>query len=104
MQEPQENYVEPGNIRFLRVMVTILTATMIGGLLTVIFLIVIRVPNVIQSTDVAPFPATISLPDGTEISAFTRGDDWFAVVTDDNQILILDADSGDLRQTIRIEN
>ncbi|MEO0751304.1 MAG: DUF6476 family protein, partial [Pseudomonadota bacterium] len=35
--------------------------------------------------------------------AFTQGDDWYAVVTEDDQILIFDRDSGTLRQTITVE-
>ncbi len=34
--------IEPANLRFLRRLVTVLTATMIGGLLVIIALIVIR--------------------------------------------------------------
>jgi hypothetical protein len=33
----------------------------------------------------------------------TQGDDWFAIVTDDNRILIYDRQSGSLRQTVTIE-
>ena len=48
-------------------------------------------------------PDSIPLPDGTRVTAFTRGPDWFAVVTGDNRILILDAATGALRQSITIE-
>lgn len=86
-------------------MVTILTATMIGGLVTIIALVVIHVPQTIRTVpDPVPLPDRISLPDGTVATAFTRGPDWFAVVTKDNRILILDAETGALRQTVRIEN
>ena len=47
--------------------------------------------------------ATITLPDGTTPTAVTFGKGWIAVVTDDNRILILDAESSALRQTIMIE-
>lgn len=77
---------------------TTLTAVMIGGLVVVISLLVIRL-----SDKGVTLPDSITLPDGTTPTAVTFGNGWIAVVSDRNQILILDADSGDLRQTITIE-
>lgn len=77
---------------------TVLTAVMIAGLVIVITLLVTRFPKV-----QAPLPDTITLPDGTTPTAFTRGAGWYAVVTDDNRILIFSQSSGALRQTIEIE-
>lgn len=71
---------------------------MIGGLVVVISLLVIRL-----SDQGVTLPDSITLPDGTTPTAVTFGNGWIAVVSDRNQILILDADSGDLRQTITIE-
>ncbi len=77
---------------------------MIAGLVTIIILIVIRVPNVIRAVeDPLPLPASITLPDGTTAETFTRGRDWYAVVTTDNQILIFNQSDGSLRQTIQIK-
>ncbi|KAE9627869.1 DUF6476 family protein [Parasedimentitalea maritima] len=89
---------EPPQLKFLRRLVTTLTAVMIGGLVVVISLLVIR----LSDKDVT-LPDSITLPDGTTPTAVTFGNGWIAVVSDRNQILILDADSGDLRQTITIE-
>ncbi len=84
-------------------MVTILTASMILGLVTIIVLIVIRVPNVIRTVDdPLPLPKEITLPDGAVAITFTRGPDWYAVVTKDNEILIFDASDNALRQRIQI--
>jgi len=47
-------------------------------------------------------PAGISLPDGARAEAVTMGRGWIAVVTDSNEILILDAESGALRQRVAI--
>ncbi len=77
---------------------TTLTAVMIGGLVVVISLLVIRL-----SDKAVTLPDSITLPDGTTPTAVTFGNGWIAVVSDDNHILILDAESGDLRQTITIE-
>ncbi len=77
---------------------TVLTATMIGGLLVIIALIVIRF------SDKAPqLPQSIALPDGATPAAFTQGADWYAVVTTGDTILIYDRATGRLRQSIAIE-
>lgn len=82
---------------------TILTASMIAGLVTIIILIVIRVPNVIRTVDdPIPLPAELTLPDGTTAATFTQGNDWYAIVTTDNEILIFNRDGSGLRQTIKI--
>lgn len=100
---PPASPVDPATLRYLRILVTVLTATMIGGLITIIALLVIRVPQAVRVVDdPVPLPAGIALPDGTTATAFTRGPDWFAVVTDDDTILILDAETGAVTQTITI--
>lgn len=81
----------------MRRLVTVLTATMILGVLAVIVLLVIR----LNQTPMA-LPDAVALPDGTTPTAFTRGSDWMAVTTDD-RILIYGLD-GTLRQTVRIED
>ncbi len=52
----------------------------------------------------APLPEQITLPDGARATAYTQGDGWFAVVTDDQRILIFDRASGALRQQIRVDS
>lgn len=72
---------------------------MIGGLVVVVGLLVTRFYG--SGPDM---PTSISLPDGTIATAFTRGEDWYAVVTADDQILIFDALTGTLKRTIKIQN
>lgn len=73
---------------------------MIFGLLAIFTLLVMRF-----STDSGPaLPDTLTLPDGTTATAFTQGPDWYAVVTTNNTILILDRTTGRLRQTVQIES
>jgi len=104
MNDIPDNSGEPANLKFLRILVTILTASMIAGLVTIIVLIVIRVPNVIRTVeDPLPLPEAITLPDGTTAQTFTRGQDWYAIVTTDNQILIFNIEDGALRQTLQID-
>ena len=88
---------EPANLKFLRRLVTVLTATMIGGVILIISLLVIRL-----SAGGPSLPDQITLPDGVTATAFTAGTGWHAVVTDQNEILIYDAASGELTKTITI--
>ncbi|WP_206050237.1 DUF6476 family protein [Oceaniglobus ichthyenteri] len=85
-------------LRFLRILVTALTATMLGGLIILIYLFVTRFP---QPTPVLALPDSIALPGGTSATAFTRGPDWLAVVVG-NEILIFDSTGQTLRQRIAI--
>ncbi|QUJ75174.1 hypothetical protein KDD17_09050 [Sulfitobacter albidus] len=89
---------EPGNLRFLRRMVTVLTGVMIAGVVVVIGLLVTRLSN-----DTPPLPDEIALPGGARAVAFTQGADWYAVVTDADEILIFDRLTGALRQTVTVE-
>ena len=68
---------------------------MIGGVLTIIWLIVIRFGDVPP-----PLPETIDLPGDAKAVAFTQGPDWYAVVTDRDEILIFDRVTGRLKQTV----
>lgn len=95
-----EDIIEPANLKFLRRMVTVLTGTMIVGVVVVIGLLVMRI-NVKPATQL--HPDSITLPDGSAASAYTVGNGWYAVVTTDDQILIYDQTSGALRQTIEIK-
>jgi len=91
----------PGNLKFLRILVTILTATMIVGLLTVVTLLVMRLSD--APAPLLSLPDAITLPKGAKAQAFTQGGDWYAVVTDQDQILIFDRASGALKQTVDVE-
>ncbi len=82
--EPQE----PGNLRFLRVLVTVLTATMIGGLIAIFAVIVIRFPG---GEAPLPLPDRISLPEGVQAEAVTVLRDRVLVVSG-TRLLVFDAD------------
>lgn len=71
---------------------------MIVGLVVLIGLVAVRLQR-----PSLPMPDTITLPNGVVATAFTQTTDWFAIVTDDNQILIYDRDGGALRQTVTID-
>lgn len=85
-------------MRLLRRMVMLLTAVMIGGVLVTFALIVIRL-----SDRTPTLPDQVELPDGARAQAVTIGNNWYAVVTDDNRILIFDKTTGNLRQEISVD-
>ena len=89
--------VEPANLKFLRLLVTTLTAIMIVGVLVVIALLVTRLRDTGPS-----LPAEITLPDGAHATAFTQGQGWYAVVTEDNRLLVFNRTSGALVQEVAI--
>lgn len=79
-------------------LVTVLTAVMIAGIVGIFGLIWHRYSNAR-----APLPEVITLPGGATAIAYTQGNDWYAVVTGDDRILIFDRATGTLRQEMRIE-
>lgn len=96
---------EARHLRFLKWLVTVLTATMILGVLAIVALLVIRLQAPVPQAGPVPpaLPATISLPQGARATAVTAGAGWFAVVTDAGEILIYTPD-GTLRQRVAIED
>ncbi|WP_371157431.1 DUF6476 family protein [Jannaschia sp. 2305UL9-9] len=92
-----EQLPEPANLRFLRILVTVLTVVMIGGLLTVVVVLVtrLRAPAPI-STDM------LSVPEGTDIHAITETPTrWLATTTDDR--LLIFAPDGTFQREIPLD-
>lgn len=87
-------------MKYLRLLVTVLTVTMIVGFLVIVFLFVTKFSDAFGPD----LPDQITLPDGTEATAFTQGDTWFAIVTKDQKILIYDRDGKTLHKTISIND
>ncbi|OYW54741.1 MAG: hypothetical protein B7Z31_11260 [Rhodobacterales bacterium 12-65-15] len=90
----------PPSLRFLKGLVIVLTLTMIGGVITVVGVIVTRMPQAFQSITPS-LPDGIALPQRAKAVAVTFGIGWIAVVTEDDRILIFDAD-GSLRQEVAL--
>jgi Family of unknown function (DUF6476) len=90
----------PPSLRLLKWLVIILTLTMIGGVITVVGLIVTRMPQAFTAAG-PDVPDTLQLPEGAKAAAVTFGTGWIAVVTTDNRILIFDRD-GTLRQEVEV--
>lgn len=83
---------------YLKRLVTVMAVVMLTGTIIVVALLINRL-----SADPLPLPERITLPDGVEAYSFTQGRDWFGVVTSNDQILIYDRATSDLRQTITID-
>ena len=90
----------PPSLRFLKFLVIVLTLTMIVGVITIVWVIVTRMPQAMRG--LPAMPESITLPDGLRATAFTQGAGWYAVVAGE-EILIFDRASGALRQRVRIE-
>jgi hypothetical protein len=98
MDERDIPEAEARNLRFLRRLVTALTATMILGVLAIVVLLVIR----LQAPSGPYLPPSIVLPEGVRATAYTQGTGWIAVVTDTQEILIFETDGHTLRQRIPV--
>ena len=90
----------PPSLRFLKWLVIVLTLTMIGGVITVVGLLVTRMPQTF-SAPAPSLPDGFTLPEGATPEAVTFGTGWIAVVTTDDRILIFGRD-GLLRQEVAI--
>lgn len=90
----------PPSLRLLKWLVVLLTLTMIGGVITVVGLLVTRMPQTF-APQTPVLPSGLKLPDDTRPAAVTFGTGWIAVVTDDERILIY-GKNGTLRQELRL--
>lgn len=88
----------PPTLRLLKWLVIVLMITMIGGVITVVWLLVTRMPDM---NALPALPTGLVLPEGTQAEAVTTGKGWIGVVTNTQQFLIFSVD-GSLRQTIAI--
>ncbi|MEM7752416.1 MAG: DUF6476 family protein [Pseudomonadota bacterium] len=95
----EENAPNVGTLRYLKTLVTVLTLTMIVGVVTIVGLLVMRFSAANEIT----FPDSILLPEGVVVTAFTQGEAWYAIVTAEDEILIYSRLTGALSQRIQIE-
>lgn len=92
-----EDFELPPGLRFLRQLVTVLTVVMIVGVVLIAALLVIRL-----NQPTIAIPDQIILPAGTIAVSYTQTPNWFAVVTDENKILIFDL-NGQLTQEVDVK-
>jgi hypothetical protein len=83
----------PPSLRLLRGLVIVLTAVMIAGVISVVALLVIRLPAATVTV-----PPALPLPEGARAQAVTQGPGWWAVVTEDGRILLYDGGGAPLRE------
>ena len=90
----------PPSLRLLKWLVILLTLSMIGAVITVVWLLVTRMPQALGSA--APqVPPELALPEDARPAAVTFGTGWTAVVTTDDRILVFDG-NGVLLQEVAI--
>jgi Family of unknown function (DUF6476) len=90
MTDAPEGEGLPPSLRFLKWLVILLTLTMIGGVITVVGLLVTRMPQAFSAPALPDLPESITLPDGAVAEAVTYGQGYVIVVTTDGRILVLD--------------
>lgn len=88
----------PASLRLLKWLVIGLTASLIAGVITVIWLLVTRLPVPFAAPAVPP---GLALPAGATAAAITMAADWIGVATTDGRMFIFNRD-GSLRQELRI--
>ena len=97
-QPPNAAFQLPRNLRFLQRLVTLLTVSMILGILTIAALLAFK----LRSENIN-FPQTLTLPDGTKPIAFTQTKDWYSIISETNEILIYKND-GTLIRSIAVQD
>lgn len=97
-ETPEQTELPPG-LRWLKWLVTTLMVTLILGVITIVGLLVTRLPG---ASPAAPaLPASLALPAGTAAQAITQGRGWIGVVTTDNRLFVFTPE-GQLLQEIAI--
>ena len=97
-QPPKADFQLPRNLRFLQRLVTLLTVSMIVGILTIAALLAFK----LRSENIN-FPQTLTLPDGTKPIAFTQTKYWYSIISETNEILIYKND-GTLIKSITVQD
>lgn len=90
----------PPNLRFLRVLVTVLTAVMILGVLTIVALLVIRLGDSGQT--VLVHPEVFAIPEGVNTVGYSIHEGLVIIVGDDHVIRVFEAGNHALVQEIQL--
>ncbi len=104
MEPPETSSAEddlPPQLRWLKRLVTVLTATMIGGVLAITALLVIRL-----NADTAPVviaPGDFVLPQGVGLVGFSVVDGRTVILGDDGVIRVYDSESRALLRDFTID-
>jgi hypothetical protein len=87
-------------LRWLARLVTVLTAVMIAGVVTIVALLVTR----LGPSPALPIPEEITLPEDAQAASVTVGPDWYAVGTTDGRLLVYDRATGALLREIAVRD
>ena len=101
MADAPKIYDHPTDLRILRYLVLAMTIIFIVGftiIVTVVYLQFVKAQNGFK----IDLPDIVELPEGARAQAFTQGRGWYAVVTQENKILVFDSKSGELTQSVDI--
>ena len=96
--EAPANPPEPANLRFLRRLVTTLTATMILGLIAIFVVLVIQ----LQTTS-PMFPEISALPAETKVISISRTSDELVVIDHTRKIYIISLDGKTIMQEFELQ-
>ena len=102
MTKTPPEFFEPKNLKFLRLLVIVLTITMICGIITLVLVIVIKMPNY-NNTESMQLPVEIILPDNMKVETFSIGSNHYLIVTKNDEVLIYDRRTNILEQRIKIK-
>jgi len=94
---PQKEIVIGPTIKFLKLLVTVLAGVMIIGFVIIVSLFILNF-----RTSHIPIPATIELPSSASPVAYTQTKNWYAIITDQDEIFIYDK-AGNQIQKIKVD-
>ncbi|WP_341862306.1 DUF6476 family protein [Gymnodinialimonas sp. 57CJ19] len=91
---PEEDGPLPPNLRFLRMLVTVLTAVMILGVITIVALLVIRLGD--NGQPILVHPEVFDIPEGVNTLGYSVVDGYTVIVGDDQVIRVFASDTREL--------
>ena len=94
---PQKEILVAPTIMFLKRLVTVLAGVMIIGFVIIVSLFILNF-----RTSKMPIPAKIELPSSVSPVAYTQTKNWYAIITDQDEILIYDK-AGNQIQKIKVD-
>ncbi|MBF9034675.1 hypothetical protein HKCCE2091_10520 [Rhodobacterales bacterium HKCCE2091] len=95
---PDDAPALPPDLRFLKGLVTVLTAVMILGVITVAALLVIRLND--DPPPMVISPGDYAVPDGVAVTGYSIADGHVILTGDDGVIRVYDAETGTLTREI----
>ncbi len=92
----------PADLRFLKTLVTVLTAVMILGVITIVMLLVIRLNG--GGAPVLVHPEVFEIPDGVETVGYSVIDGYTVIIGDDGVIRVFASDTRRLMDELNLRD